>query len=90
MDSVALRQVRSEASYVRFVMDSVALRQVRSEASYVRFVMDSVALRQVSLRELEFSPTIVTVELLHTYNSFILYPQYGLSTDSVSLRTLKL
>jgi len=64
--------------------------RVRSEASYVRFIMDSVALRQVSLRELEFSPTIVTVELLHTYYSFICYPRYGLSTDSVSLRTLKL
>jgi hypothetical protein len=64
--------------------------RIRSEASYVGFIMDRVALRQDSVRELEFSPTIVVVELLHTHFSFIRYPQYGLSIGSVSLRTLKL
>jgi hypothetical protein len=63
--------------------------RVRSEASYVGFIIDSVALRQVSLRQLEFSPTVVIVALLHTHFSFIRYPQYGLGNGSVSLRTLK-
>jgi len=63
---------------------------VRSEATYVGFVIDVVALHQVSLRELEFFPTVVIVALLHIRFSFIRYPQYGLSLGSVSLRSLKL
>jgi len=49
--------------------------------------MDSVALREVSFQELQLSPTIVTVALLHNHFSFIRYLQYGLSIGSVSLRT---